>query len=164
MKRIIVMMLFIAIGCYLMGGEIINGKKVYSEQEIMESFNGGKAVWNKFRAENPEAEFGTLFENREFKKANMEGYNLIGISFKGANMSGAKLGGADMEGCNLEDVNFYNADLKGTNLRNANMIKANLNNTALYKANMENAKVYLKWKSTIEKKNVDRFKFIDWER
>ncbi len=162
-KILILAMMFVTAIC-LFGGEIIDGKKIFSNEEIMESFKGGSAVWNKFRAENPDLTFESKFENKEFKKINLEKYNLKGMSFKGSNMAGAVLKNADLEGANLEDVNFYNADLKETNLKGANLLKANLDNTTLYNSDMENAKVNLKWKEKIEKKSVKKIRLIDWKR
>ena len=89
-KILIFAMMFVTTIC-LFGGEIIDGKKIFSNEEIMENFNGGSAVWNKFRTENPDLTFESKFENKEFKKINLEKYNLKGMSFKGSNMAGAVL-------------------------------------------------------------------------
>lgn len=163
-RKIIFFLLMISAFTTIFGGEIIDGKKVFSNEEILENFKSGKEVWNKFRAENQEVEFETFFENMDLKKVNMNGFNLKGISFKNSNMAGALLIQADMEECNLENVNFYKADLKEANLRGANLLKANLDNTGLYNANMENAKVQLKWKDKLSKRNINKFRLIDWNR
>ena len=145
-------------------GEIIDGKKVFSNEEIIESFNGGSVSWNKFRSENEDVNFGELFEKKDFKNINMAGYNLKGMNFTDSNMAGAKLDGANMQECNLQNVNLYNADLKRANLYRANLLRANLDSTALYNANMEDAKVDLKWKDRLQKRNIDKFNLIDWKR
>jgi uncharacterized protein YjbI with pentapeptide repeats len=165
MKRnIIGFILMILLFLSSFGGEIIDGKKVFSNEEILESFNSGNVIWNKFRNENQDIEFGTFFENRDLKKKDMSKFNLKGISFKDSNMAGAILVEADMEECNLENVNLYKADLKEANLKSANLLKSNLDNTGMYNANMENAKVQLKWKDKLSKRNVNKFRLIDWKK
>lgn len=165
MKKIwFVLILAIMSSCFIFAGEEVSVKKQFSNEAIIKKFEEGSDAWNRFRSENQSIDFGIIFENKDYKQKDITRYNLKGISFKGSRMVSTVLRYSDLEGCNLQEVNFYMADLKNTNLKNADLTKANLDKTELFSADMENAKISLKWKDSIEKKNVKKIRLIDWKR
>ena len=163
MKKIsfIIFILFL-FGVCTYGEEVIDGKKVFSPEEIIEKFNGGKDVWNIFRAENPQLDFGILFKGVVLKKADYSGMNLTNIDFTGSNMAGTNFEGSDFSDSILKDVNFYNANLKRANFLNCETRGANFDSAALFQANFENTIVYKKWRDEFKKKDVKKYGTINW--
>lgn len=84
-------------------------------------------VWNKWRAENPDARpdlSGADFSQADLMMANLAGADLQGVSFVMAKLQGADLSGADLRKANLVGsrligVDFADADLRGADLSTA---------------------------------------------
>jgi len=76
--------------------------------------------WNEWREENPNEEI--WLEGAEFRRANLQGADLID-----AKLQGAKLGFANLEGANLYDAKLQGAELSFANLQGAEFRGAILN-------------------------------------
>lgn len=122
--------------------------------------DGGVAVWNQWRRENPElipdltqvafAETdiseidlhnANLSESR-FVDAILFKANLCGASLIRANLLGAILCQADLSGANLFEAELNGANLERANLSGANLIAAELNQSHLSQAILRNANLH----------------------
>ena len=149
-------------GATVYGEEIINGKKVFSKEEIVEKFLAGKETWNSFRDKNPELDFGDIFVAKDYKRNELGGMNLSKMNFEGSNMASANLEGANLEGANLKNVNFFKAVLRRAELKDADMKGSNFDSTVLFQANCENTTVSKQWRDEFKKKDVKKYGTINW--
>jgi uncharacterized protein YjbI with pentapeptide repeats len=133
-----------------------------ADKEHVERLLSGVAVWNEWRAANPEIvpklteadlSRGRL-DKADLRNARMHGVNLNQASLQGAQLNGARLGeanlsnakltearlsGADLVDANLKGVSLYRGSLDGANLAGANLSHANLRNSWMSHANLEKA-------------------------
>lgn len=158
----VLIFVFILLGIAGYGEEIVNGKKVFSKEEIIEKFLAGKDEWNSFREKNPELDFGDIFAAKDYKKNEMAGMNLSKMNFEGSNMASANLEGANLEGANLKNVNFFKAVLRRAELKDADMKGAYFDSTILFQANCDNATVSKQWRDEFKKKDVKKYGTINW--
>lgn len=75
---------------------------------------------------------------RNFRNADLQQAQLVGVHLKNANLIGANLQGVNLENAQLEGVKLIAADLSYANLRGANLSKAKLMGAMLKGANLHN--------------------------
>jgi uncharacterized protein YjbI with pentapeptide repeats len=73
-------------------------------------------------------------DGRAGKRADLEGWNLVGLNLDGAELSGASLAGANMARCSLRGARLICTDLRGANLSGADIKDADFRGAMLDQA------------------------------
>ena len=90
-----------------------------ANDEHVEILREGVAVWNAWRAENPDVE------------PDLDHADLSGLDLGEANLSNANLFGAKLQSTELEKANLHKAILNTANFYDANLYKGNLSHASL---------------------------------
>jgi len=108
-----------------------------ANEEHLNCLQARKAIWNQWRARNPE--ITPDISEANLNRADLYERNLSGANLYKSDLHAADLRGANLENSNLESVRLRHANLRYANLCSANLIDADIYNANLYRANLNNA-------------------------
>ncbi|WP_458789422.1 pentapeptide repeat-containing protein [Adonisia turfae] len=97
--------------------------------KYVELLKQGVAVWNRWRAKNPEVQI-VLFDSN-WLEINPNIVGLLDTDLYRVDLSDADLYGVDLHGADLSRVDLSDANLRGANLRGANLLETNLSDANL---------------------------------
>ncbi len=128
-----------------------------ADPELLAKLRQGVAIWNYWRAENPNLHpdlRGADLSGADLRKADLSGAylseaylggadlrgaHLVEADLRGAQLSGVQLSGADLSGADLSDARLRRTDLRGVHLRGADLRGADLSEAYLSEADIRGA-------------------------
>ena len=114
-------------------------RRQLTAQQLKDAYAAGERNFREIEVLRESLYRRANLEGANLIGANLKGANLIGANLDGANLIGATLKGATLEGANLKGANLIGATLEGATLDGANLIGATLDGANLIGATLEGA-------------------------